>query len=198
VSTDNNMVSESGPSDVRYAPAPVSVDLTNVSREEVMDRNPWTYTLAGQEMTREGKIVSDPAPGSGSISDPRRFVYVEACSDLTNAALAFAVRANDGTGTARWFESDRSLPAFRIVRTGCFRGAVPLPAGAGAPDAIRFRAYPLPPRADGPPPSPGGVTLVRVNRVFRVDERYQPTQSLFAWTGAVPLPIGGDPKEFVF
>src|SRR6185437_12776598 len=49
VSTDNNMVSESGPTEIRYAPAPERFDLTNVSREVVMDRHPWSYTLAAEE-----------------------------------------------------------------------------------------------------------------------------------------------------
>src|SRR5712691_4326344 len=55
VSTDNNMVSESGTTRVRYAPAPERFDLTNVSREVVMDRHPWSYFVAFEEMRREGK-----------------------------------------------------------------------------------------------------------------------------------------------
>ena len=198
VSTDNNMVSESGPTEIRYAPAPAPVDLTNVSREEVMDRNPWTYTVAAKEMVREGKIVDDAAPGSGHIPDLRRFVYVEACTELSNAAVAFSVRARDASGSVAWFDSDRGLPAFRIVRTGCFRGAVPLPPGAGQPDAIRFRAYTPPPKPDAPPPPPGSVRLLRVNRVFTVDDQYQPTLSLFSWTGSVALAMEGEWKELTF
>jgi len=198
VSTDNNMVSESGPTEIRYALEPLPFDLTNVSREEVMDRNPWIYTLAAKEMAREGKILEDAAAGSGKIPDARRFVYVEACSELKNAALAFSVRVANGSGSSHWFDSDRGLPAFRIVRTGCFRGAVPVPAGAGRPDGIRFHAFTLPPREGAPPPPPGSVRLVRVNKVFTVDERYQPLPSLFSWTGVLPLTIDGDWVELAF
>ncbi len=198
VSTDNNMVSEEGPTAIRYAPAPVKFDLTGVSRERVMDDNPWTYTIAAKEMTRERKIASDPAAGSGVIPDLRRFVYVEACTELTNAAVSFAVRTTGPTGGTRWFESDRGMPAFRIVRSGCFRGAVPLPADAGPPDAIRFRAHAVAPRAGAPPAPPGSVQLLHVNRVFIVDDRYQPLPSLFSWTGAVELPLDGEAKEFAF
>ncbi len=49
VSTDNNMVSESGPTEVRYAPAPERFDLTDASREVVMDRHRVDYTLAAKE-----------------------------------------------------------------------------------------------------------------------------------------------------
>ena len=36
-------------------------DLTDVSREEVMDRHAWSYTLAADEMVREGKIDESAA-----------------------------------------------------------------------------------------------------------------------------------------
>jgi hypothetical protein len=193
VSTDNNMVSESGPTEIRYAPVPERFDLTNVSREVVMDRHPWTYTIAAKEMAREGMIANDATAGSGKIPDPRRFVYVEACTELTNAAVAFSVRSQ-----GRWFDSDRGLPAFRIVRTGCFRGAVPLPEGAPAPDAVKFRAYSLPPKEGAPPPPPGAVRLVGVNQVFTVDEQDQPRPTLFQWTGSAPLDVNGDWHELPF
>jgi hypothetical protein len=42
------------------------------------------------------------------------------------------------------------------------------------------------------------VRLVRVNKVFTVDDRYQPDASLFSWTGEVSLPVGGDWHELRF
>ena len=193
VSTDNNMVSESGPTEIRYAPAPERFDLTNASREIVMDAHPWMHQLASKEMVRENKLKEDPAAGSGAIPDPRRFVFVEACTELQNAAVAFSVHAVDASGQGRWFDSDRGLPQFRIVRTGCFRGGVPLPAGAGAADAVRFKAYSLPPKKDAPPPAAAAaVTLTRVNRVFTLDDSYLPKKSAFTWTGQAPLTVDKD------
>ena len=197
VSTVNNMVSESGPTEIRYAPVPVKFDLTNASREVVMDANPWTHVLASKEMAREKKLSETAAPGSGIIPDPRRFVFVEACTELQNAAVSFAVRAKDPSGEVRWFESDRGLPQFRVVRTGCFRGAVPLPAGAGSLEALRLTAHALPPRPNAPAPAgAAAVTLTRVNRVFTLDDGYVPRTSLFAWTGSTRLGIDGDPVQF--
>lgn len=197
VSTVNNMVSESGPTEIRYAPMPVKFDLTNASREVVMDAHPWTHVLASKEMVREKKLSESATPGSGIIADPRRFVFVEACTELQSAAVSFAVRAKDASGQVRWFESDRGLPQFRIVRTGCFRGAVPLPPGAGAPEAVRLQAHTLPPRAGAPAPAASpSVTLTRVNRVFTLDDGYVPKPSVFSWTGGRRLTVGGDPVEF--
>lgn len=195
VSTDNNMVSESGTTSVRYAPAPERFDLSLASRELVMDRHPWSYQLTAREMRREGKIADDAAPGSGKIPDLRRFVYVEACTELEHAAVAFAVRATDGAGIARWYDSDRGRPEFRIVRTGCFRGAVPLSASAGSPDAIRFKAYSRPPQKDEVA-APGSVRLTHVNTVFALDAGFLPRPSLFSWSGSVVLTIDGEWKEF--
>jgi hypothetical protein len=197
VSTDNNMVSEAGPTKIRYAPAPQRFDLTNASREIVMDAHPWIYTVAAKEMAREKKVVENASAGSGQIPDLERFVHVEACTELQNAAVAFSVHATDASGVARWFDSDRGLPEFRIVRSGCFRGAVALPAGAGQPDAVRFKAYPPPPPREGESPrhERPSVTLTRVNRVFTVDDKYLPRESSFSWTGSVPLPIDGEWHE---
>jgi hypothetical protein len=196
VSTDNNMVSESGPTEVRYAPAPQRFDLTGASREIVMDAHPWIYTLAAKEMVREKKLVEDAAAGSGRIPDSRRFVFVEACTELQNAAVAFSVHAADASGGGRWFDADRGLPQFRIVRSGCFRGGVPLPAGAGTPDAIRFKAYSLPPRDNAAAQAgPAAVTLTRVNGVFTVADSYELRPTGFSWKGTVPLGVNGEWHE---
>ena len=192
VSTDNNMVSESGASAIRYAPAPERVDLTNVSREAVMDRHPWSYALASEEMAREGKIA-DQGPGHNTIPDPRRFVYVEACGDVGDAALAFAVQVRD-----TWIASDRGVPEYRIVRDGCFRAAIPLPAAARARDlhALRAMAYTRAPSKGQPAVHPKApVRLKRVNTAFMLDERYQPGPPLLRWQGTAAVEADGAPFD---
>ena len=210
VSTDNNMVSESGPTRVRYAPAPERADLEQLSREAVMDRHPWTYAVASVEMRREGKIGDEAPPGHNMIPDPRRFVYVEACGMVGNAALAFAagVRHVGVSETPRgsgrqadrdldWIPSDRGLPKYRIVRDGCFRAAIPLPAGAFARDvrALRVAAYERPP-ADGQPAlSTNPVQLTRINKVFTLDDQFAPGPTLAQWLGPATIRAGGTPFE---
>jgi len=190
VVTDNNMVSDRGSKvDVRYAPAPELFDLTNQSREAVMDAHPWTYRVTSQEMIREGKIADYAPPGSGKIPDPRRFVYIEACSELDGAALAFGVRAATPDEGPQWFDSNRNRNAFRIVRTGCFRGGVPVPAARI--DAIRFRAWPQSePTTDRP-----SVRITRVNKIFTLDDDFQPRPLPFTWTGSLALTLDGTPAE---
>jgi hypothetical protein len=54
---------------------PEPMDLSRHSREELMDRHPWTYRIMAQELLREGKISE---AGGHMIRDPRDYVYIEA------------------------------------------------------------------------------------------------------------------------
>ena len=196
VATDNNMVSDEGTTAVRYRLAPEFFDLTKKSREVVMDAHPWTYTLAAAELAREGKIAEDATPGSGRIPDQRRFVFVEACTELTDAAaLVFSIRARNANGVETWYDSDRGIPEFRIIRTGCFRAGVPLPPRAGPPEAIRFRAMGRPSKSgDGAP----AVAVTRINKIFTLATDYTPGPPLFAWIGWLELPASGEWRELAF
>jgi hypothetical protein len=192
VSTDNNMVLDTGTTAVRYAPAPMSVTLQDVSREAIMDAQPWLYELAAKELTREGKIVPDAPPGEGRIGDPRRFVYVEACGEVGTAALALAVQVGND-----WIASDRGVPDYRIVRDGCFRAAIPLPPSATARDvrALRAQAYTRVANGNTPPPKPSTVRLTRVNRVFTLDDTYRPQATVMRWSGDITVTPDGPPVQ---
>jgi hypothetical protein len=198
VVTENNMVSDHGATGERYAPAPVPFTLDEVSREVVMDAYPWTYRVSDEEALREGRIDEAAAPGSGRIPDPRRFLYLEACGDLEGAMLAFDVAVQTGAGTT-WVASDGALARARIARSGCFRGAVALPPGAGGAriEALRFRAYTRPAREAEPPGPKGAGTarITRVNRLFRLGPDHVPGPSLFRWEGEAVLAPEGPPFE---
>lgn len=202
VVTDNNMVSDRGVTEERYAPAPVSFPLEGVSREgvsreEVMDENPWTYRVSDEEAQREGRIDERARPGSGKIPDPRRYAYLEACGELKEATLAFDIGV-ESAGETRWFPSDGDLPEFRIARSGCFRGAVALPSGEDSRViGLRFRAYTRPSRKDEAPlpKDAGSVRLTRVNKLFRLRPDHVPGPSLFRWTGEAAIAPEGPPFE---
>jgi hypothetical protein len=187
VATHNNMVLDRGTTAVRYAPAPVLADLTNVSREKVMDDNPWTYEVMAKELVREGKIVADAPTGEGTIPDLRRYVFLEGCGEAGNNALTMSVRV-DG----EWYSSDRGVEQYRVVRDGCFRVAIPLPGNGTARDvdAIRVHAFL---RKDKPIGTPS--TLTRINTLFALNERMVPGQSLTRWAGVYTLQPGGAPFE---
>jgi hypothetical protein len=187
VTTDNNMVQDRGDTTVRFAPAPIEFHLANVSREVVMDDHPWLYALAEKELAREGKIDPEAPPGVGRIPDTRRFVHVEGCGTVGDAALTFGVRTGDGSWT--WADRGRG---YGIARDGCFRGAVPLPAKTMLADvrAVGVRAIERSGRAGQAP-----ARMTSVNKVFMLDERFVPGRSIAAWQGSMDLRPGGPPLE---
>ncbi len=193
VATQNNMVRDEGETRVRYAPAVQFFPLMNASREAVMDAHPWLYEIMSRELARERKIVPDAPPGRGTIPDPRRFIYIEACGEVGTSALALAVQA----GT-EWIASDRGVREYRIVRDGCFRAAIPLPEAIREQDirAIRAQAFARPPRNGTPPPAATPVRLTRINKIFTLDEAYRPQPTRWQWQGEKTLEPGGSPVEF--
>src|SRR5215813_3644190 len=50
VATINNNFSDHGQSEMRFAPRPMPFDARAASREEMMDRHPWTYRVMADEM----------------------------------------------------------------------------------------------------------------------------------------------------
>jgi hypothetical protein len=197
VVTRNNMVGDKGKTSVRFAPAPRPADLAHRSREAVMDDEPWTYRVSSEELRREGKVVAGAPPGSEHIPDPRRFVFLEACAPVVDAALAFAVGVATKSGGLAWLASDDGGAKFRVRRephnfpNGCFQSAVALPEGvdASAIRAIRLRAYTRPPAENEAPLAPGSgrARLVSVNRLFMLDANDEPGKNLLTWTGDAPL-----------
>ena len=187
VATHNNMVLDHGTTSVRYAPAPVHADLKDVSREKVMDDNPWTYEVMAKELAREGKIVADAPTGQGTIPDLRRYVFLEGCGEAGNNALTVSVSVN-----GQWLSSDRGVEQYRVVRDGCFRAAMPLPGTSSARDvdAIRVHAFPRKDKSVGTPSK-----LTRINTMFALNERFAPGPRLTQWQGEHLLMPGGPPFE---
>jgi hypothetical protein len=187
VATHNNMVLDRGTTTVRYAPAPVLVDLAGMSREQVMDGNTWTYEVMAKELAREGKIVPDAPTGQGTIPDLRRYVFLEGCGEAGNNALTMSVSVN-----GQWYSSDRGVERYRVVRDGCFRVAVPLPGTSSGRDveAIRVHAFH---RDDKPQHTPSKLT--RINTMFSLNERMAPGPRLTRWEGEQVLMPGGAPFE---
>jgi hypothetical protein len=161
-----------------------------------MDAHPWLYAVMAKELVREGKIVAGAPPGRKQIPDPRRFVYVEACAEVGNAAVAFAVAVGQ-PDRDEWIASDRGVPQYRIVRDGCARAAIPVPAGVTASDirAIRVQAFARPAEAGKPALVPGPVRLTRINKVVMLSDDYVPGETVLRWTGAETLTPGGPPFE---
>jgi len=166
-------------SQVRLRPVPVFEDLSGLTRETVMDRFPWTYSIMAQEMTREIKIEHPADPNTPAISDQRNYAYLEVCAEQRGTELYFEL---DTRTTARWFRSDHADPKARIERSGCFRTAVELPQGTRPEDLrrLRIQCSPAPP-PEGQPPVPSPRADIReVKRLFLLGADYVPGRSILS------------------
>jgi hypothetical protein len=117
---------------VQYRFVPVAADLSGHSREELMDRFPWTYQVAAQELKREGKLRG-PGAEKTAIADPRDYIYFELNADNRNlgAAAVWVKLKSD----SRWRSSHRGRLDLAIARSGWFRTTVELPPGT-RPDSV--------------------------------------------------------------
>lgn len=179
VSTVNNNFSDRGQSEMRFALRPLVFDDFNFSREEVMDRHPWTYQVMADEMTREGKITEKREPGQ-MINDLRNYVYFDINSIQIGATLSVAVKLK---GDPVWRASDWGIANYRIDRSGNFRATALLPKRARLEDIERIAV-----RCDvaGNPKTKAEVSQIAnahcdlraINKIFALDDDYQPGASL--------------------
>jgi hypothetical protein len=190
--SDNNNFADRGQSEMRFALRPTPVDLSRSSREDVMDRHPWIYRIMAEEMIREGKITEERTLGV-RIADLRSYLYLDASSAQQNgAALSFAVKLR---GDTKWYTSDLGVGYYKIDRSGYFRTTIRLPLGTKVDQIERIAA-----RCDltNNPRSSEEISkaanarceLSSVNKVFLLDDQFQPGASFPLKTDVIRLPFG--------
>jgi hypothetical protein len=179
VTTVNNNFSDQGQSEMRFAPRPMAFDAQTTSREEMMDRHPWTYRVMADEMIREEKITQERKPGQ-LINDLRNYVYFDISSNQTGAVLSVAVKLK---GDHVWRASDWGIANYKIDRSGNFRTTALLPKRARLEDIERIVA-----RCDvkGDPKTRLELSQVHnascelrsVNKIFVLNDDFQPGEPL--------------------
>jgi hypothetical protein len=147
VASDNNNFSDLACSAVRFAPLPIPMQLEEATRESAMDLYPATYRAMTEELRREGRI-SDTPSDINTVADPREYLYVEAGSEQSGAAVAFDVKLK---GRDEVYKSDLGEPRLRIERSGYYRTGIRLPKGftADSVESVTARCHPHPSTASG-------------------------------------------------
>jgi CheY-like chemotaxis protein len=191
--TDNNMIGEADtPTPVRYQIAPILVDLTGHSREQVMDQHPFAYRVMAKELKREGKLRPFGIVDGEKVSDPIDYLYFEMKLTNSEASVATLVRLKDNP---RWHSSHLGHADYAI-RTwkrnsaespkGFVRTTVELPPGTTANQIaeIGFECLVLDKAAD----SPCGVEAV--TKAFLLDRDYVPGPNVWTLTTPIAVPAG--------
>ena len=167
VASDNNNFSDLACSAVRFAPLPARARLEAATRESVMDLFPQTYRAMTEELQREGRIGDAPAD-INTVADPREYLYVEAASEQSGAAVAFDVKLK---GRPETFKSDMGAPPLRIERSGFYRTGIRLPKGSTPEsiESVNARCHPHPATASG-----GTCARLRLVRVLILKPDFVP------------------------
>jgi hypothetical protein len=162
VATLNNMVIDRGLSVAPVRPVPIVVDLSEATRESVMDREPWSYKVMARELAAEGRIGLD-------VKDPREYLFVEAKLDLTNAAVAAVVQSPAGQS-----DSAAGNETWSVDRNGWVRIAVLAPSSA---TSLRWRCI-----SKKKGPTDAASCAIDATRAFRLDGSYAPGPNLIQRT----------------
>jgi hypothetical protein len=136
--TDNNNFADTGCSALRVSPMLVKTNLSDGSRETVMDAFPWTYRIMAEEAFREGRVNAAKLDAN-TIADPRDYLYAEIYSEPKAAAIALEAESSGGEK----FSSDAGIAALRVSRNGFVRIAMRLPKKSAAdfPKAVGIGCY---------------------------------------------------------
>ena len=185
-STRNNMVAAEGRSAIRYQVAPLVVELSRHSREQVMDERPFSYRVMAQELVREGKLRPFGTLEGENISDPRNYLYMEEKLANQDSALATLVRVR---GENFWRSSHLGRVDYAISRDGWIRTTIELPPGT-RPEQIEEVGFECHVIVDKPQPLAGHCTLQALSKMFLLDSDYRPGRSIWSRGEPVAIPSG--------
>jgi hypothetical protein len=177
--TQNNMVSGEGRSALRFQLAPAVVDLSDRSRESLMDEHPVLFEVMGKELVREGKLRPFGVAAGEKISDPRNYLFVDYNTTTADSGVSVRVRLRPGS-----VERSSSLGRsdYAIARSGWVRTAVELPPGTKSDDIteLAFDCMVSPPEEKGESwPHSGRCEIHAVRSVFLLNPDYTPGKSLW-------------------
>jgi hypothetical protein len=168
--TDNNNFADNGCSALRFAPLPVRADLTNGSRETLMERYPWIYRVMAKEIERENR-VNPVRLDADVIDDPRNYLYVETFAENNGSAISISVADPNGkTGASDW--NDARL---RVNRSGFFRIAVRIPENISRHATIALHCFATAAQNVGE----RNCRNARIVRTIRLNDNFEPSEIKF-------------------
>jgi hypothetical protein len=160
------------------------VDLAESSREEVMDRHPFTYRVASEELAREGKIRPYGRVIGTNIGDPRSYLYFDLKIGNRESRLAILIKLE---GERQWRASHLGFADNAVERSGWVRIAIELPPPAAEARVERVSFECLAER------NTAGAGMCRVERIggaFRLDQAHVPGARLRIESQPVDIPVG--------
>ncbi|GAA0340521.1 hypothetical protein NE235_27065 [Actinoallomurus spadix] len=169
-----------------------TLDATTEAREQIMDRNPWTYWVAAAEARREGRVAADPPTTSQTlIADPRDYLYLvvrKQTLDPPNGTdwvgLSIGVRLK---GDSTLYRSDHLFPDRSINRDLPAATTVQLPPGTTPSDVAEIVGIRVPATAKD---TGATIKVQAINRAFFLGRNDLPGASFVS--GPAPATLTPD------
>ena len=92
--TANCNFSDTGTSDYIFFLPPININTEGHTREYIMDQNPWSYKIMGQELKNENKYEENQDPNHWELSDVRNYLYIEYEGYQTGLDVSSKISAN--------------------------------------------------------------------------------------------------------
>jgi hypothetical protein len=126
-----------------------TLDAATQAREQIMDRDPWTYWVAAAEARREGRVAADPPATSQTlIADPRDYLYLVVRKQTVDppngtdwVGLSIGVRLK---GDPALYRSDHLFPDRSLGRDLPAATTVQLPPGTKPSDIAEISGIRVP------------------------------------------------------
>jgi Neocarzinostatin family len=182
--TGNNDFSDAGTTPFRFQLAPVPGPGSGQSREAVMDANPFTYKVSGEEVTRwYGDVSKDPR--SPEPGDARQYATVDLSTSGT-AVSSVAVELQLSGGST-WYASDfhTGYPAHGV---GHVRTVVKLPTDWQSRSVTGARVQVYPPTA-APTVVVDSLVVLALQRDWSLTTEPIPTPGVVGGVTAVPAAL---------
>ena len=92
--TPNCNFDDNGTSEYKFFLSPLNTTEENHTREYLMDQNPWTYKIMGQELFNENKYENIQDPLHWELSDIRNYLYIEYAGSQSGGNIECKVQAS--------------------------------------------------------------------------------------------------------
>jgi hypothetical protein len=190
--TPNNDFTDTGYSPVQYRFMPVYADLSSHSREELMDRFPWTYRVMAEELNREHKLRPFGTVEGTKVSDPRNYLYLEVKAENHEAGPVAWIKLRNED---RWYSSNRGRLDLVITRSGWYRTTIELPpgTGAGSIQSLALECVGMPSLdlfGGGSVKTSGQSVLESFGKAFLLNSQYRPEKVSFEVHSPITLQPG--------
>jgi hypothetical protein len=182
--TGNNDFSQQGTTPFRFQLAPVPGPAAGQNREAVMDANPFTYQISGEEVTRwYGDVSTNPQ--SPQPGDARQYATIDL--DTSGSGVSSIAVELQLSGRSTWYASDLHT-GYPAHGTGHVRTVVKLPSGWQSQPitGVRVQAYPS---SAAPSVVISGLSVLALQNDWSVTTKAIPTPVVVAGATVIPTAL---------